>query len=90
MCPLPRGGGLGWGKQPIEKSKTYLVSNIVPLPTPPPGPMQNADAFCMGTRPLRASPCSQLCSPDPSIGETKLGFYTLCGSVSSVFSRLAR
>ena len=33
---------------------------------------------------------SQLCSPDPSIGETKLGFYTLCGSVSSVFSRLAR
>ena len=46
-----------------------------PLPRPPP---------------LRASPCSQLCSPDPSIGETKLGFYTLCGSVSSVFSRLAR
>ena len=28
-----------------------------PHPNPPPGPMQNADAFCMGTRPLRASPC---------------------------------
>ncbi|WP_314261914.1 hypothetical protein, partial [Cardiobacterium hominis] len=25
-------------------------------PTPSPGPMQNADAFCMGTRLLRASP----------------------------------
>ena len=34
------------------------MSNIAhPHPDPPPGPTQNAPAFCVGTRPLRASPC---------------------------------
>ena len=28
-----------------------------PHPDPPPGHTQNASAFCVGTRPLRASPC---------------------------------
>ena len=42
----------------MEKMEFWFINSIAhPLPNPPPGPMQNADAFCMGTRPLRASPC---------------------------------
>ena len=47
-------------------------------------------AVCSGEDEHAIGISSQLCFPDPSIGETKLGFYTLCGSVSSVFLRLAR
>ena len=60
----------------IEKPEFWLINNIAhPLPGPPP---------------LRASPCSQLCFSDPSVGETKLSGYALCGSDSSVSLRLAR
>ena len=38
---------------PMKKASAFFMGS----PDPPPGPMQNADAFCMGTRPLRASPC---------------------------------
>ena len=49
----------GWGEGcECEKCRHLFINNTAhPLPNPPPGPMQNADAFCMGTRPLRASPC---------------------------------
>ena len=34
------------------------MNNIAhPLPNPPPGPTKSASAFCVGTRPLWASPC---------------------------------
>ena len=36
------------------------MNNIAhPLPNPPPGPAQNVSAFCVGTRPLWASPCGE-------------------------------
>ena len=37
----------------VDESVSAIVVSSLPLPIPPPGPMQNADAFCMGTRPLR-------------------------------------
>ena len=40
-----------------EPTIGYRRNAIYPLPSPPPGPTQNAVAFCVGTRPLRASPC---------------------------------
>ena len=33
----------------MKKASAFFMGS----PNPPPGPMQNADAFCMGTRPLR-------------------------------------
>ena len=40
-----------------EPTIGYRRNAIYPPPSPPPGPTQNAVAFCVGTRPLRASPC---------------------------------
>ena len=39
----------------MKKASAFFMGS----PIPPPGPMQNADAFCMGTRPLRASPAGE-------------------------------
>ena len=51
----------------MKKASAFFMGS----PDPPPGPMQNADAFCMGTRPLRASPCG---GGDVSIANTPLAF----------------
>ena len=51
----------GWceGSKPLKNLNFSSSIILPPLPSPPPGPTQNADAFCVGTRPLRASPCRE-------------------------------
>ena len=56
--PVPHRGSFWWCPEMYAVSggdEIALAVNLrtLPLPNPPPGPTQNADAFCVGTRPLR-------------------------------------
>ena len=46
----------GWGEGSNQLKNRNFDSSMIahPLPGPPPGPTQNASAFCVGTRPQRA------------------------------------